>query len=1477
MSNSNGARSANGRGTNGAHRNGASAAMPPLEQVLRKRRILLTGSTGFLGKVFLYLLLRWHPEIEKVYLLIRGDRRTSQNRFRREILDSPVLAPLRDHLGERFDRYVEEKIAVVAGDITTEGLFSDGAGPFRRGSLDAVVHSAGLVNFEASLEKALEVNTIGVRNVLEFCRKVGAAMMHVSTCYVAGGADGHRFEDDLPENWCPNARSNFNTEREIRDALAAIERVESESRDQLRMAELRGSGDDADDDGTETRDSVVEHRRKQWVEERLKEVGRQRAESWGWPNTYSYTKSLGEQLVLAARNELAVTVVRPAVIESALKDPFPGWNQGVNTSAPLTYLAGRGYRFYPARPELVLDVIPVDLAAHAMFPILAATLLGRQKPVYQLCTSDRNPLPMRRLVELSALSNRREQRKLGGAMARLGPHLEAVVVSQATYDLASDTVPRMLQQGAELLKSVLGEESPRMRQIESRVDSLRENTDLARSLVEVYRPYIQELVYTFHSNNIRALYAELRSADRSRHPFHPERIDWREYWMDVHLPGLRRHIFPQLELHTRGRPRSLPRYRSLIDLLERAAERYGSAPALIARKPSGERSTVTCRELRDNVRRAGLLLAQRGVRPGDRVLLISENSPDWVLGYFAILSAGAIAVPLDYLISPEELAPIARIAEPRAALRSAAVGRRLGGALKESAAKLVELDLAELSRPFLLKGAATTPPHLPDRKALASIVFTSGSTGAPKGVMLTHGNFAAEVAMLSRVFALGSDDVVLSLLPLHHTFEFTCGMLLPLASGAPIAYPLEVDAKNLARTLADIRPTALIGVPALWEAVHRRIVDEVEARGPFFHAAFDQLRNLNRRIWRDSGLNLGSILFRQAHGALGGRLKLAVSGGAALPHRVAEFFNDIGIKLLEGYGLTEAAPVLCAAHPDEPLCPGSVGKPLGGVEIKLATENGDQIGEILARGANVMAGYYRNQAATDEVLRDGWLHTGDLGRFDDDGRLYIVGRAKEVIVDSGGNNVYIDELEEAYGHSQYLKELAVVGLQVGEGEQVAALAVPAYARGESRRTVEDQLRSHFDGVAQGLSPHKRIRILRFTDSDIPRTRTRKIKRPEVAAILRRMLETPVADSPATAGGEVEPWLAEALAMVSSERVEITPATRLVEDLGLDSLALAELGEHLAEHVGRDLAPEELSDLRTVDDLQRLAVAAYASGNGRHRMPSYARFAEPFTPRLPAPLRWLGRSVAKTAQRAAFEGWLKPKILGRGNIPANRNLLVVANHASHLDFGLVGYALGATGDDLRVLAAKDYFFNTPARRFLATNFTTLMPFDRERAQLESLDDALAELAAGRSVLMFPEGTRSPDGSIHEFKSGAGYLALRSACDVLPVLIRGTYQVLGKGSLIPRHHPVEVRIGSVISNDRLRAVAQSPEGMGAYRKLADYMRDAVIALGGARRTRRSGAAIHADATIATAAEPAHRRNGKAEPKAEPPAAARRHAKA
>jgi len=1392
------------------------SGFPPLEKVFSGKRILLTGATGFLGKTFLYLLLRDHPEFERVYLLVRGDERSSARRVQREIIDSPAMAPLRERLGERFESFVKAKLAVVPGDITEPGLFLGGGSRLGRGDVDAVVNCAGLVNFDAPLNKALAVNTLGVDHVIEFCKRTRASLLHVSTCYVAGAADGNRYEDDAAVDWCPSPDGRrFNLKREIREACALVAHIEASA-----LEETDGTTSEWDDES----DDAPARSRKQLAEEELKRQGRERALSWGWPNTYSYSKSLGEQLVLAARPALKATVVRPAVIESAIRDPFPGWNQGINTSAPLTYLSGEGYRFYPARRDLILDVIPVDLVAHAMFPILAALLLGRAEPVYQLGSSDRNPLRMERLIELTALANRRIAREGDDAKSKLlTQHFEPIPVSQQTFEIAVRALPQGAKQIAKAAELILGKNAPVTRQLERWADEIGDRIALGRSLIDIYRPYIQQSSYIFHTRNIRELYRRLNPADALTHRFDPENIDWHDYWVNVHIPGLRRHIFPRLDLATRNRPRAPLRYKNLVELVEESALRYGSKPALSLRQPGGELVTLSYRELRDMAHRAALMLATRGVKPGDRVLLSGENCPEWIIAFFAIVIAGAVAVPLDPALSVEEVRSICRIAEPVAAICSTSVRQRWGKLENICGGGVWELNFEDLRKPFILHSKPAAGPS-PGKDTLASIVFTSGTTGTPKGVMLTHGNFTSQVSMLSRIFELDTTDTVLSLLPLHHCFEFTCGMLLPLASGAHIVYPRNASASTLGIILASVKPTALIGVPALWQAIHRRILEQVEKRGPLFKAAFNRLRDFNHALERDFGFGAGSVLFRPLHEALGGRLRLAVSGGAALPAETAEFFNDIGIRLLEGYGLTEAAPVLSVARPDEPLKIGSVGKPLPGIEIKIDSADGSETGEIIARGPNVMAGYFRNPEATKEVLRDGWLRTGDLGRFDSEGLLYIVGRCKEVIVDAGGNNIYIDELEELYGRSPDIKELAIVGLKIGAGEQPAALIVPAYEKAEARRAIEERIRRHFERVSAGLAHFKQVKIIRFTDRDLPRTRTRKIRRSEVVAQLRAMVADGQADEAAPPTSELEGWLATALEQISGGKVQVSSSSRLIEDLGLDSLALAELVEIIEEHAGTSLTPEQLSGISTAGELQELIARRLSAPP----LPSYAALAEPYTLKLPRAIRRMGQSMLGGSLEALVQRWLAPRVVGRGNIPANRNFLVVANHASHLDFILVRLALGKIGERLVVLAAKDYFFGDSLRRFVAANFTQLLPFDREKVQLESLQAALEKLRQGANVLMFPEGTRSLTGAIQEFKSGAGFLALRSGCDVLPVCIVGTHQALGKGQLIPRRSPVEVRIGPVITNSALARAARDGEGYGAYRRAAEVMRQRIIEL-------------------------------------------------
>src|SRR5205823_1044498 len=333
---------------------------------------------------------------------------------------------------------------------------------------------------------------------------------------------------------------------------------------------------------------------------------------------------------------------------------------------------------------------------------------------------------------------------------------------------------------------------------------------------------------------------------------------------------------------------------------------------------------------------------------------------------------------------------------------------------------------------------------LPSRvtaQSVASLIFTSGTTGRPKGVMLSHRNLTSMVSMLSSVFDMDTSDGVLSVLPLHHTFEFSTGFLTPLSRGAQITYLPELSSEHLARAIKNGHVTGMVGVPALWELLHRRIKNRLHERSKWIGETADLLMKFNAWLRDKTPLNFGQVLFYPIHEGMGGRVRYFISGGSALNEKVQRDFQGLGFTILEGYGLTEASPVLTVTRPENGLLMGSVGRPLPGVEVRISDPDASGVGEVIARGPNVMLGYYSDETATRNALVERWLYTGDLGKLDDDGNLFLVGRSKEIIVDTNGKNVYPDELEEIYSNSPHIKELSIVGLADGIGEKVACLVV----------------------------------------------------------------------------------------------------------------------------------------------------------------------------------------------------------------------------------------------------------------------------------------------------------------------------------------------------------------------------------------------------------------------------------------------------
>jgi long-chain acyl-CoA synthetase len=1468
-------------------KNGASgpqqpAARPaPLDvaRLLEGRRILVTGATGFVGKVALSLLLHRYPGVGKVFVLVRpGTGGTAVDRFFGKVAPSRPFDPLRARLGDRFEPFLREKVIPLAGDVSDPLLGLAPADLAQVAGLDLVINSAGLVDFDPSLELALGVNVHGALHAVELCQRLGAGLVHVSTCFVAGNRDGVVFEDEPIPGYFPRRvgvvagkgkapdlePADFDLRTELADAGRRLQEARAQADDrvlQSRFRErarerLREAGRPPDDE--KALRLAMGRERRLWLSERLVELGMERARHWGWPNTYTYTKSLGEQAIVAS--DVPHALVRPSIVESSLRYPFPGWNEGFTTSAPLAFMGLRGHRTFPMAERAILDVVPVDLVAAGVLAAAAelqerrleragggAAPLGR---VYHLASGDVNPLWARRAVELTALYRRRffRAREEGNrTWNRILARIEPRSTSRGRFEAVSTPALLGLVRGA---RRLIDEQGPRwgaprlsalLHGAGKELDEWTRRLEQTQALWDLYLPFVWDNKYVFRCAAIRALRERLLPEDRARLPWDPEALDWRQYWMEVHMKGMEEWVFPGLDEEAGKKVHAVRAHRDLLELLDAGAAAWKGRTAL--RMAGAAKERVSYAELRQLSERVASFLADAGVGAGDRVLLASENRPEWAAAFFGILRAGAAAVPVDAQLSDGELLNLWRTAGARLALCSDAVAERLPELAGRAAAELSGARLALLGE--ALRGGVKRPAARPAPDDLASLIFTSGTTGTPKGVMLSHRNFASLVAKLVGFFDLGPGDALLSVLPLHHTFEFAAGLLVPLSRGAEVEYLDELTADRIGEALGSGRVTAMIGVPALWALLHRRITQELAARPGVVEQAFDLLRRGNGAL-RDSelGWNLGKLLFWPVHRKLGGRLRYLVSGGSALDPEVQAAFRELGFDLYQGYGLTEAAPVLAVGSPEE-APRGSVGPALPGVELRIAEPDGAGVGEVLARGPNVMMGYWRggerpgvDEALTGEVLEGGWLRTGDLGRLDAEGNLTLVGRKKDVIIDGNGKNVHPDEVEDRYRRPELVKELCAVGLPDGSAEKVALLVVPEYGdrpRGEVRAEVEAHLRA----VSATLPFHMRAKIWHLAEADLPKTATRKVRRPLVRDELLRLEAAAHRGAGARRAREErggDAWLLDLLAEVSRRpRSAVTREARLQADLGFDSLMLTELTAALEEAGVPAHAADQLHAVQTVDDLLRLVSGAVRRGEGRTPAPRSAP-----GPReggelpVPAPLAELGRRLLSAGQRALYQQLYDTRVMGEAFVPHDRNVLVVSNHASHLDMGLVKTALGAEGERLAALAARDYFFDTPLKRAYFENFTNLIPMEREGSLKASLRAAGEALRRGYHLLIFPEGTRSRDGELQPFFPTAGYLALSCGVDVLPVHLSGTYDALPAGARFPRRAPLEVRIGPPIPLARLRALAEGAAGRGeGYRLATQEIEAAVRALRRAAR--------------------------------------------
>jgi thioester reductase-like protein len=517
-----------------------------VRRTLAGKNILLIGATGFIGKVWLAQLLSEVPEIGKIYLLVRKQRTTTaQRRFERIFEESPVFDGLHERLGDRFADLVAGRVEIVEGDVSRPGL---GMTPEVRAYLgrtvDVVVNSSGLTDFNPDLRDALASNVGPVVNLIGFLRTSDhAGFMHLSTCYIVGSRNG-RVAEEVQPDYTPLAIPDFDAEREWRSLQEVVTRAEARSESPEITAALRRQAlgrlrGDEEPSGPEL-DNLIRKNRIRWLRNRLTRAGTRRAKRLGWPNTYTLTKSLAESLIVRYGAGLPITIVRPSIVETSTEQPFRGWNEGINTSAPLSYLLGTYFRQLPTNERKCLDVIPVDMVCRGMTLIAAAVIARRHQPIYQLATSSSNPCDMGRSIELTGLAHRKHYRAQQNLEHWIRMQFDTIPVSKSRYEKFSVPAQKAVVQGINRAASALQMKRPPL---------ARQERDLTRveKLIELYEPFILHNEQVFESENVQLLSASLPEEERAVFGYDPSSIDWWEYWINIHIPALRRWVYPLIE------------------------------------------------------------------------------------------------------------------------------------------------------------------------------------------------------------------------------------------------------------------------------------------------------------------------------------------------------------------------------------------------------------------------------------------------------------------------------------------------------------------------------------------------------------------------------------------------------------------------------------------------------------------------------------------------------------------------------------------------------------------------------------------------------------------------------------------------------------------------------------------------------------------------------------------------------------------
>lgn len=798
--------------------------------------------------------------------------------------------------------------------------------------------------------------------------------------------------------------------------------------------------------------------------------------------------------------------------------------------------------------------------------------------------------------------------------------------------------------------------------------------------------------------------------------------------------------------------------------------------------------------------RAGWL-ARAGVRPGDRCAILAHNDAHWCAAYLAILGAGGIVVPFDTNYNAGQVATILRDSGARVLFAS----QRLRDVAEAALAGLEGVAHVDVHAPPGQAGngeSAVQAGRALAATATAVILYTSGTTSDPKGVVLSHGNLIAERDAAFAVVDVGAEDSVLGVLPLFHSLAQLANLLLPFAVGARVVYLETLSSQELVRALSERRISIFACVPQFFYLIHERIMREVGKRGRVSTLLFRAMLTTSFRA-RRLGVNLGPMLFGRIHALMGRQMRLFVTGGSKFDPAIGRDLYALGFTILQAYGLTETSGAATINTPDEAHID-TVGRPLPGMEVTIVPADGADDGEIALRGPLVMQGYFNRPDATAAVMRDGWFLTGDLGRVDEKGRLTITGRKKEVIILANGKNLYPEEIEAHYRTSVFVKEICVTTISSEgphAGERLYAVVVPDMEVLRAKRIVNagDLLRFEIEGLGAGLPSYKRVLGYEVSFEPLPRTTTGKLKRHE---IVRRLGQAgPAAAAPAATPEDQswreDPHVAAALEVARRRGVEgvsCRRAANLELDLGLDSMERVELLTELEQEFGVRVPDDQTHHIFTLGQL--IDAVRPGAGEVSSQGPGTSDRSRPVSdeswgvllrdlPQATDPVLGALLSPRPILEPLLFLlGRLVPRVMGGvqvsglEHLPKDGAFLICPNHQSYVDpFFVCGVLPYRTLARAFFVGAVEYF-ETPLMAWVARKIHCV-PVDPDSNLVPAMKAGAFGLAHGKVLILFPEGERSIDGTVKRFKKGAPILSRHMGVPVVPVAIKGAYEVWPRG--------------------------------------------------------------------------------------------------